>query len=556
MKKSFSIFSLVILVMAAMSCGGGRTFRLLEDIEGYIETDPDSAFHAIRKIPEESLSSKREKAMYSLLYAMALDKRVIDTTDISIIAPAVEYFGRSSDREHRMKTMYYAGRIYENDGDVSNAISYYNMALKDTLETDYRFKALIFSSLRSIYNLNYDSPEELRFAELTYDNLKKQDNAKDLAYARYYLGMAYHNVEDFRKADSIFSEVYSGRDSTIRIAYQAMIKQADNALYMKPPQYDKSARLYEYAMSKGCSMTPKDYYTYAYALIRVGRMQEADKIVARLEDLGASDGNTAYWRYRIAEAKGQTGDALEFLKESLDHSNDVVRKQLAQSASKAQGAYYNLLSDRNEDRVRIYRMRMLVIAVCSAVLIFALWVLYRMRARKVKSERERLLALVDESDKMLKDVSEGSERMRGTIENIRKMYVTMYQSKFREIGKYGQAFSSSDTNKMRDKMNADWEKEIKTILKEVASDTEGQSKFEGRINKDLDGVIGKIREDFPSLSEEDIRFLTYVIAGFDNTFIAGVMDLSKENVRVKRSRLRSRILGSEGRNADLYRILL
>jgi len=542
--------------MAAMSCGGGRTFRLLEDIEGYIETDPDSAFHAIRKIPEESLSSKREKAMYSLLYAMALDKRVIDTTDISIIAPAVEYFGRSSDREHRMKTMYYAGRIYENDGDVSNAISYYNMALKDTLETDYRFKALIFSSLRSIYNLNYDSPEELRFAELTYDNLKKQDNAKDLAYARYYLGMAYHNVEDFRKADSIFSEVYSGRDSTIRIAYQAMIKQADNALYMKPPQYDKSARLYEYAMSKGCSMTPKDYYTYAYALIRVGRMQEADKIVARLEDLGASDGNTAYWRYRIAEAKGQTGDALEFLKESLDHSNDVVRKQLAQSASKAQGAYYNLLSDRNEDRVRIYRMRMLVIAVCSAVLIFALWVLYRMRARKVKSERERLLALVDESDKMLKDVSEGSERMRGTIENIRKMYVTMYQSKFREIGKYGQAFSSSDTNKMRDKMNADWEKEIKTILKEVASDTEGQSKFEGRINKDLDGVIGKIREDFPSLSEEDIRFLTYVIAGFDNTFIAGVMDLSKENVRVKRSRLRSRILGSEGRNADLYRILL
>ena len=74
------------------SCGRTEVSKRLTDIESYINERPDSALSAIRQIDTLSLRTKAEKAKYSLLHAMALDKNYIDTTDTRIIAPAVEYY--------------------------------------------------------------------------------------------------------------------------------------------------------------------------------------------------------------------------------------------------------------------------------------------------------------------------------------------------------------------------------------------------------------------------------------------------------------------------------
>ena len=68
------IYRLVAAILAAItivSCNGARrseTFRLLEDLDSYIE------------------------AKYALLLSQALDKNYIDLQSDSIIAPAVRYY--------------------------------------------------------------------------------------------------------------------------------------------------------------------------------------------------------------------------------------------------------------------------------------------------------------------------------------------------------------------------------------------------------------------------------------------------------------------------------
>ena len=61
-------------------------------------------------------------AKYALLLSQALDKNYIDQQSDSIIAPAVNYYKYHGTDDERFKTLYYAGRVYQNAGDIEAAM--------------------------------------------------------------------------------------------------------------------------------------------------------------------------------------------------------------------------------------------------------------------------------------------------------------------------------------------------------------------------------------------------------------------------------------------------
>ena len=90
------IYRLVAAVLAAMtivSCNGARkseTYRLLEDVDSYIEARPDSALAVLEGIDKSELTSKELEAKYALLLSQALDKNYIDRTDFEVLKPAID----------------------------------------------------------------------------------------------------------------------------------------------------------------------------------------------------------------------------------------------------------------------------------------------------------------------------------------------------------------------------------------------------------------------------------------------------------------------------------
>ena len=127
--KSLMLAVLVALMAAFMTAScSGKTAALLDDVEGYMQQRPDSALTTLTSIPKESLRSARLRARWSLLYAMALDKNWIDTTDVSVVMPAVEYYDRHRPLTNRAKLHYYLGRIQFNGRNYEEAILSFTQA--------------------------------------------------------------------------------------------------------------------------------------------------------------------------------------------------------------------------------------------------------------------------------------------------------------------------------------------------------------------------------------------------------------------------------------------
>lgn len=565
-------FVIIFLLMSFLlvSCDNRQTKSLLQDVETYIQERPDSALRVLRKVDSLTLNTKSLRARYSLLFAMALDKNYIDTTALSILEPTVAYYERLGSPQDKMLSCYYLGRIYANRKDYPNAVIFYLQALRESSEYDYYHRGLIYAASADAYNASFNDEEELRNTILAYECFEKIGD-KDLDLSLYKVAQAYHNNERFDVADSLYSLVYSGKDSTSRLALYAMEDLVSNDLYQEKQDVERDLELLEYVAEHRGNLSLESYYEYAYLLLLAGKESEAENILSQLSNREAN-GKTMEIRYRIAECKGQNEEALALLKSMLSHQNDVVKKKLAQSVFKAQSDYYRLTAEVSEQKSTISNQRSIIILITGLMIIALLYVIFMKRKSTLIREKDRLTQAVEESERLLEtvknraneekserekdilDLKSRNEREQDKIKDLREMYVALYQKRFSEIGKYYDAASSHRLESIKEKAYHDVISSTQALFEEIASGSEGQKKFEARINADLDDIVSKIRSDFPKLKDDDIRFICYLIVGFDTSTISFLMDISKENVRVKKHRLREKLNGYSGPNETLYRL--
>lgn len=565
-------FVIIFLLMSFLlvSCDNRQTKSLLQDVETYIQERPDSALRVLRKVDSLTLNTKALRARYSVLFAMALDKNYIDTTALSILEPTVAYYEKFGSPKDKMLSYYYLGRIYSNRKDYPNAVIFYSQALRESSEYDYYHRGLIYAASADAYNASFNDEEELRNTILAYECFEKIGD-KDLDLSLYKVAQAYHNNERFDVADSLYSLVYSGKDSTSRLALYAMEDLVSNDLYQEKQDVERDLELLEYVAEHRGNLSLESYYEYAYLLLLAGKESEAENILSQLSNREAN-GKTMEIRYRIAECKGQNEEALALLKSMLSHQNDVVKKKLAQSVFKAQSDYYRLTAEVSEQKSTISNQRSIIILITGLMIIALLYAIFMKRKSTLIREKDRLTQAVEESERLLEtvrnraneekserekdilDLKSRNEREQDKIKDLREMYVALYQKRFSEIGKYYDAASSHRLESIKEKAYHDVISSTQALFEEIASGSEGQKKFEARINADLDDIVSKIRSDFPKLKDDDIRFICYLIVGFDTSTISFLMDISKENVRVKKHRLREKLNGYSGPNETLYRL--
>ena len=93
---------------------------------------------------------------------------------------------------------------------------------------------------------------------------------------------------------------------------------------------------------------------------------------------------------------------------------------------------------------------------------------------------------------------------------------------------------------------------IVPLLNSVRNERGENNELEKLINLEMDGLMAKIRADMKNFTNDDFRLVCYVIAGFDASLIARLMDKSKGDVYSRKHRLIQRILSSNTENKELY----
>ena len=528
-----------------VSCGNQEIKLTLSEVERCICEHPENALETLRGMNQSSLNTKKLRAKYALLYAMALDKNFIDTTDVSVIMPAVDYYKRHGNPDERLKIHFYLGRIYLNAHRLDKAAYEYSLAESEAEKSqDLVQKGLLFMNFSYLYNWVHNNDKQLEYAEKGLACYSESGDTSRMNLSYGDLARAYHGRWEWGKADSLYRiGIEKAKHDTLVVSNLLANYAKMKMIQTEPDPHGAISLLESLSHEYHQSLSIIDYGVYAYASDMIGDQFTCDRIVVQLENLDVKHKKDALiWLYRIYNSRGDYKKALDYLQSAKVYNIEVLNSLLALPVSEGLQDYYQFVADEN--RVRSHKILIIsAVSLSFAVLLFMILLLYhRVRLMKERENDRQMLHLLDEAKRVLEqenaelkskyDISEDERK------KVRLSLASVYKEKFVAMGELCKAYLG--LNGRSDKKDLIYY-HVEQLISDINGDNNLFDKFESRINQDLNGILVHIKEDLGIAGKKDERFICYLIAGLDSQTIAMLLNLSVSNVYTKRSRLRERI---------------
>ena len=411
---------LTILSILLTGCTGERATKdAMKNAEALMEERPDSALTILKSMPQEKLITKELKARYSLLYAMALDKNYIDTTNLDVISPAIEYYSRYGSPIEKMKTYFYQGCIYANRRENDRAMYCWQLSLDDSLNVDdNHYKSLINSAISVIYSRNRNYEQELYYTREALKYGRMAGDSVGIWAITGHLAACYGNMQMYEDADRVYDEFFSMHIyDTLKYA-RRRLNYAKDLIRRETKRPAQSIEIIEdVAKTFPKAMTVEAYCIYAYALQISGNSDAASSIIQQLEAMNGSTDIIRVWRYRICREQGQYKQAIEDLEHSIMVQDSVILASIQQSLLRTQRDYLNAKTELLKKENKIVRQKAYIISfilIGGLVILILSLLLMSGKIKQIKEDRrlseEKYLKIYDEA---LDEI----ERLKETLED-------------------------------------------------------------------------------------------------------------------------------------------
>lgn len=552
---------LIAITLAALflsSCASRRTAATLNDVETYIQTRPDSALATIRAIDTTTLTIRSLRAHYSLLHAIALDKNWIDTTDVNVVMPAVDYYAKHRIGCFRAKAWYYLGRIQYNSGNYSDAILSFTRAASDMEKLDERFKALICHATSDTYGATYLPEESYLYSSDAYRHALDAGDTLLANASLYRMAQGLANLKREDEADSVFRLLIADTVHIDSRVYPRIL--SDYALLQAGTfeDYEKAVSYFKESIRISHGLSKINYWcSYAYALAETGNFSKADAIFRQLE---SSSGSYPYkvWKSRIEALKKNYESAYQLLYESSDVQTENMLKTLRQSAVRAQRDYFAMERAKAEESRRLVAW----IAVLSILaLLFAAVAGYLLlqRRNRLIAERSKSLEIENRSlQDAFSSLSDQMTEMKLQQAQLQREYTKHLQASFREWSSLYKAYyrHSGKEDPHRDVRDEVFF-EARNAVTRLSGDKEGQALLEGRLNTLFGDVMRHYRAEFPGQEETVYRYVSFVFAGFETAVVKMAFQIPSMAAAYERKfRLKDAISRSNAPHKELFLRLL
>ncbi|MGN0200727.1 MAG: tetratricopeptide repeat protein [Candidatus Cryptobacteroides sp.] len=568
MKKSSVVF--IFLSVIVLSCGNPQVTQQLDAAEAVMGERPDSALAIIRSIDTLSLKTRSVAARYSLLHAMALDKNYIDTTDISIIRPAVEYYARHGTPDDKLKAYYHQGIIYSNKRDFKKAAIAYSMSENEfESSADNKYKGLLSMAYADLFAQTYNTDKEIEYIQNGIEYYNRAGDVTGYYLAHINLASAYQRKQNWVKADSLFciSLNIVSKDSLA----MPILLSAYAHLKVLMPEKDPSGAislLQAKYRDYHSSLSLKDYCVFAFASESLGDVETCNNILNMFESLDDSARKqTAYWEYRIYELRNLYTQAIQFLKLSYVEQDEIVSNLLNDSVEEALTDYYKTTAEQYQQDLKVTCLSISLFATLTFLFMYLLVTQINNKRKREKEQYESMLRIAENTNLLLKQANmdlrekrdgyeverqkliEKADKSQEKLEQLQRSFAQLYKDKFAAIGEMCSAYlyTKNRVNK-QELIYRRVQKQISLFI----GDEKLQAHLESLINNDLDDIVSHLKVDIPQLSQTDILFVCYCIIGFDPGIISTLLNISVSNVYTKKSRLRERIKKLDSQYADEY----
>lgn len=549
--------STFILAVFAVTCCGNRHNLVahLTDIESYINDRPDSALAELRAIDTTVLRSRRDKAQYSLLHAMALDKSYIDVTSDSIIAPAARYYRHHGSADERMNALLYQAKTHKNRGELKEAAILYSQAEEWAEKAiDRHSKGILFLSFSSLYNTVYNLDKQQAYIEKALETL---DGTGDPLYERALgqLAIPYMMRREWSIADSLFQRALVSSED-----YPEMMKFIINSygrmkLIQDNPDPEGAIILFNQKMGEyGTSLTPAEAGAYAYASARLGDDVTTDALIQRFKGFKGKDWKAVLpWMYRISAWRGDYQSAFKYLSEADVNEEITIQATLTDSITQA-------LQDHKELSLKQERVHRVMIILLSALLLListCLILVISLRKRDLRHKMDSLLSIHDALKAEHEALKKTKERIIDSTGNKRKDKLQHIQAQlqkeridsFRQRRIFDYVLWMNENNFLSD---ANALKEFKEEILSFYNIERNQKKLEEELDKAMDGIVSDLKKDLGINSPKDVHFLCLWLLDTKTVVVSAILGLSDNAVYIKRSRLKKSIMNLGDKYSFLF----
>lgn len=187
------------------------------------------------------------------------------------------------------------------------------------------------------------------------------------------------------------------------------------------------------------------------------------------------------------------------------------------------------------------RTLVILIAAVSAILIAGgIWIFFAVRRHMSRQDLE-----IEELSTMIEERSELNLDLRNKVN-------ALYRTRLDTLNMLCEGyFNTKDSDKTKQLFYKDVENAILSLR-----DSKSLEKLEGIVNEYLDDTIARVRRQIPELTINDLKFLTYIYAGFSPRAVCVFMDIKMKTFYNRRILLKERILNSNAPDKERFVSLL
>ena len=549
------IYGALLLLFSGCSGGGIRLAETLSHAEKIVAEAPDSVLRLLRELPTDALRSRELRARYALLQAEAAERAGTPNNNDSILRIAWEYY-RKHPHEIRgiCKTLYYRGQSRLRQGDKPGALRLF-LEVEEKLRPidEPYYLGLLYLRIGGVYRAELNFVRAYRYYRDARDLFIRSDAARQTTEAQLGMTVSALRMRDLGRAlrdcSMALERADELRDDTLVRRSLALFATIYTVAESERIPDDLLRRI---ETSIRSDTTAAGYCTRAQTFLLRNRPDSARRCLQRAETLDPDNDvlpMIEYTAYRVETRAGRYREAARKIDRFIFLNDSLTRTALQTSAGMIERDYFRERAAFADFRMQNRRLgERLVAAVVLLLLLIAVLIL-RQRIRLHKERNERYLLLVREAEAEYRNLARSLQqrdrdeaRMKGLIASrfdiVDRLGKTLYE---RENTVSGQAVMT---------------REVKRIIEGFAENGDMLQELEHIVDMAHDGVMRKLRRNFPKMKESDVRLLCYIFGGFSPQVISLFMEENVANVYARKSRLKSRIKASEAPDRELFLTLL
>lgn len=539
------LLGMTVCVLAA-SCGGGKARR--EALLDILSSPPKSGqtasawLDSLEKVAPDA--DEHERVVRHLVRAWLTTFETQQAAPDSVTAPIVDYLEKHGTPRERVRALLLHGIGLERRGNAADAQLMYQKALRLARQGGDSTQVLLcWMRLGELYTLRTELRHEMTEAYRNAMRLAEQlGDTSRLSSCHANLGRLYiaalpgdslydhwqEGVAHYRKAIELAHEADNEFDEMNAKYELAALYSTRQHPYEALPllQETKDFKFRTFPDQKGAVL-----FSLITVFLQLDRPDSAQVYIDQALALPANQNNIRYHVYEMLfqyyQAKKQS-DLAAWAADSLFHYQPAAaRQQVSTQVAEIKEKYANEQLSESHARVSQERNNSILIGISVAVVLLVIIVWGRKAYRNRLHRREYLL---HEKDEVINTLQTHLEEEKAHVEEVTGRLLDI------EGREYELRHALTNDTELMQRLrkepkfldDSEWEK-LKAVVDDVYKD-----------------FTVRLHERFPQLSEVYIRYCILIKLRFTVSQIAILMAVAPSSVSQQKSRIKKRLLQTEG----------